>query len=78
MIFRCVARKINGYPLSLLEIHITVQVLRALEMYFLWWEVICNNSEFSGLTVKRQKPVDIIKPTIIPDRSLKNVQDSTL
>lgn len=25
MIVRCIARKINGYPLSLLEIHITVQ-----------------------------------------------------
>lgn len=67
MIVQCIARKVNGYPLSLLGIHTMVHVLCALIIYFLWWRyVIRNSSETFGLTVKLQKPLDIIEQTINP------------
>ena len=66
MIVQCIARKVNGYTLSLLGIHTMVHVLCALIIYFLWWRYVIRNSlEISGLTVKLQKPLDIIEQTII-------------
>lgn len=67
IIVQCIARKTNGYSLSLLEIHTMVHVLCVLVICVLWWEVYYSQrlSEFYDPTFKRQKPLDIIEPTII-------------
>lgn len=45
MIIQCIARKINGYPLTLLEIHTMVHVVCALIIYSLWWKASSSFSE---------------------------------
>lgn len=44
MVVQCLARKIAGYPLTILEIHTFVHVLCALGMYVLWFKVSRNHS----------------------------------
>jgi len=48
---RCqsIARKVHGYPLTLLELHTLVHVICAFAMYALWF----------------RKPLDIQEPTVI-------------
>ena len=51
MLIQCVARKVAGYPLTLLEIHTMVYVVCALTLYILWWKASSNSSlefEFAG------------------------------
>lgn len=39
MVMQCIARKVAGYPLTLLEIHTMVHVVCALLLYTFWFEV---------------------------------------
>lgn len=42
MVIQCIARKVEGFPLTLLEIHTMVHVACALMMYICWWKVSTN------------------------------------
>ena len=44
-VIQCVARKVAGYPLVLLEINTLVHVVCALLMYVLWWKVRLETSK---------------------------------
>lgn len=55
MILQCIARKANGLPVTLLELHVIIQVVCVAAMYGLWW----------------YKPLDVNEPIpVIEDREL--------
>ena len=49
IVLQCLGRKLNGLPITLLELNTVLHVVNAVVMYGLWWE----------------KPVDVGQPSII-------------
>lgn len=45
MFMQCVVRKTIGLPVTLLEFHVTIQVVCAVVMYGIWWYKPCNAHE---------------------------------
>lgn len=50
LMVQCIARKVSGYLLSLLEVHTFVHVVCALMMYSLWFKVGRNFTLYQMLT----------------------------
>jgi len=50
MVIQCIGRKVAGLPITLLEIHVMIQISYAVVVYFCWWD----------------KPLDVAQPITLP------------
>jgi hypothetical protein len=55
MIFQCIGRKIAGLPLTLIEIHVVIQVFFALTTYAFWWYKPLDIDEPLRIDIRRDR-----------------------
>ncbi|RYP45729.1 hypothetical protein DL768_007970 [Monosporascus sp. mg162] len=61
MLIQCVGRKIDGLPVTLLEIHILIQVAYTLLAYICWWDKPLDVAEAITIPLERSD-VELLKP----------------
>ncbi|KAI5777829.1 hypothetical protein EDC01DRAFT_713481 [Geopyxis carbonaria] len=57
MIVQCIARKVDNLPITLLEIHVVIQVVMSAILYAFWWSKPLDVGEPIRLRLKHDKPL---------------------